>query len=205
MDIAKGLQGRILATPQQNIFPLSADHLLHLIQFNVTRALTSNKNAIQALSMYATLQHPDPVSCVSLEVRAITRHGRPDGQTSLSATQLQMSRRHSPWIGMIPWPRVRDTLIERHAQFDHWEFLLNLVGEELPGANVDNDDGDEVTSGRQGLIVWGEPHDTGSWEVTPGFLAKWVWAFAGCSEVIDVSNRWRALRGAEPLRMSMVG
>jgi hypothetical protein len=205
-DIAKRLKHLTPADPPQNIiFPLPADNLLHLIQFNVARALTINKNAVQSLSIYATLQPPDPLSCVSLEVTAITRHGSPNGQTSLSATQLQMSQQHSPWIGMLPWPRVRDNLIELHAHFDHWEFLLNLVGEELHAADVDNDDGDEITSGRQGLIVWGEPHDPSGWEVTPRFLAKWAWAFEGCSEVIDVSNRWRDLRRADQLRISMTG
>ncbi|POS77174.1 hypothetical protein DHEL01_v204440 [Diaporthe helianthi] len=197
-------------SPQDVVFPLPADSLLHLIQFNVARALTINKNVVQSLSMYAALQNPDPLSCVSLEVKAITRHGGPVGQTPLSATHLQMSRQHSPWIGMLPWSRVRDNLIEHHAHFDHWDFLLNLVGDELHGAYSEHDehddhDDDEVTSGRQGLIVWGEPHDPSGWEVTPRFLAKWVWAFEGCNEVVDISNRWRVSRGAGQLRISVTG
>ncbi|KAJ3453424.1 hypothetical protein MRS44_017671 [Fusarium solani] len=193
IDTAKGHQGRTLADSHQNIFPLPADHLLHLIHFNVTRALKSNKNAVESLSVYATLQHHDPTSCISLEVRAITQHSVAGTPASLVATQLQMTRQHSPWIGMLPWPRVRDNIIKRHAHFDHWEFLLDLVGGELTGPPVDTEDDDEITSGRQGLIVWGEPHDTGSWEVTPGFLAKWIWVFSGCREVVDYTGTEKKL------------
>ena len=202
---AKSHQRRTLADQHQNVFPLPVDHLLHLIQFNVARALMSNKSTIQSLSIYATIQHHDPTSCVSLEVTAVTQHGVTGRPTSLAATQFQLTRHHSPWIGMLPWPRVRDNIIKCHAHFDHWEFLVDLVGGKLTGANIDTEDDDEITSGRLGLIVWGEPHDAGSWEVTPGFLAKWIWVFSGCREVIDVSNRWRASRGAELLQISMVG
>ena len=52
----------------------------------------------------------------------------------------------------------------------------------------------------KGLIIWGEPHDTSSWEVTPGFLAKWPWAMEGCDDLIESSNRWRLMRGEEPMR-----
>lgn len=63
-------------------------------------------------------------------------------------------------------------------------------------------DEDEITAGRKGLIVWGEPYDRQSWEATPGFLAKWSWAVAGCDDLIESSNRWRLMRGEEPMRLS---
>jgi hypothetical protein len=209
--------GRVLENlGQDTYFPLSADHLLHIIQFNVLRALMTNKNTIQALSLYSKLYYPGPEMYVSLEdcwvtaVRAMAQRDRPHRHMSLTPTQLQTSRQHPQWIGMIPWPKVRDTLIEQHTNFDHWEFILGLVGEEPepvpPSTQISGvDHNDDVTFGHQGLIVWGEPHDAGSWEVTPGFLAKWTWVFAGCNEVIDISNRWRAVRDADPLPMSMVG
>lgn len=70
-----------------------------------------------------------------------------------------------------------------------------------PSGIIDADD--EVTSGRKGLIVWGEPHETQSWEATPGFLAKWAWAVEGCEELVETSNRWRMQRGEEPIRLSL--
>jgi hypothetical protein len=63
-------------------------------------------------------------------------------------------------------------------------------------------DEDEVTAGRNGLIVWGEPHDRQSWEATPSFLEKWAWAVEGCDELVKCSNRWRLMRGEEPMRLS---
>lgn len=62
---------------------------------------------------------------------------------------------------------------------------------------------DEVTTGRKGLIIWGEPHEMQNWEATPGFLAKWTWAVEGCEELVEISNHWRAKRGEEPIRLSM--
>jgi hypothetical protein len=63
-------------------------------------------------------------------------------------------------------------------------------------------DDDEVTAGRKGLIVWGEPHDMQNWEATPGFLAKWSWAVEGCDDLVESSNRWRLVRGEEPINLS---
>lgn len=62
-------------------------------------------------------------------------------------------------------------------------------------------DTDEVTAGRNGLIIWGEPHDMQSWEATPGFLTKWSWAVEGCEDLIAISNRWRNKRGEEAIQV----
>lgn len=74
-----------------------------------------------------------------------------------------------------------------------------------PTMSISDTDEDEVTSGRKGLIVWGEPHDTQSWEATPGFLAKWAWVVEGCEQLVETSNRWRMSRGEEPMRFSLLG
>ena len=66
-------------------------------------------------------------------------------------------------------------------------------------------DTDEITAGRNGLIVWGEPHEMRSWELTPGFLAKWAWEVEGCEELIEMSNYWRMQRGEEPMQLSQPG
>ncbi|KAM5358527.1 hypothetical protein ACJZ2D_015216 [Fusarium nematophilum] len=114
----------------------------------------------------------------------------------------------------------------REGRFDHWELLQDLIGElmsvtpapkrrDTPLTITVADpktmwtlpltarrDEDEVTAGRRGLIVWGEPYDMQSWEATPGFLAKWAWAVEGCDELVKCSNRWRMMRGEEPMRLS---
>jgi hypothetical protein len=118
---------------------------------------------------------------------------------------------------------MRDNLIEREGSFDRRELLMDLMGEminitpsqpplhKVPNSKVSSHrslrqmplpathDDDEITSNRKGLIVWGEPHDMRNWEATPGFLAKWHWVVHGCNEVVESSNRWRAIRGEEPL------
>lgn len=74
----------------------------------------------------------------------------------------------------------------------------------LPGGPTLQGDGtldDELTTDRRGLILWGEPHRAESWEATPGFLRKWMWTIEGCDELIESTNRWRRVRGEEPIRI----
>jgi hypothetical protein len=143
---------------------------------------------------------------------------------SLVPTALQQSRDHSTWINVIPFPRIRDNLIRYEGRFDPWELMQDLVGDLMNStparrrdapvsANVpeiqlaltlpSQSDPDEVTAGRKGLIVWGEPHEMGNWEATPGFLAKWGWIVDGCDELVEISNYWRMRRGEEPMRLAM--
>jgi hypothetical protein len=129
-----------------------------------------------------------------------------------------MSSFHSNWIDMFPFPEIRDNLIRWETYFDPLELLRDLVGEAVNdnqslthsprrlGPNVgqiliQGDYDDTVTSGRNGLIVWGEPHMKESWEVTPGFLKKWPWVVEGCEELVKFSNYWRAIRGEEPMQL----
>ncbi|KAJ6124015.1 hypothetical protein N7471_011332 [Penicillium samsonianum] len=207
--------------PQPFTFPLSSDHLLHLIQYNVFRALISNMrtlNTLPAHSTICTMASPcrDDTALYPLER---------DIPPSLIPTALQQTRYHSTWINVIPFPRVRDNLIRYDGRFDSWELMQDLVGELLNStpasrrrdapvsANIpetqrpltlsSGSDPDEVTTGRKGLIVWGEPHEMKSWEATPGFLAKWAWVAEGCDELVEISNHWRMKRGEEPMRLAM--
>ncbi|KAL5592465.1 hypothetical protein FOBRF1_013491 [Fusarium oxysporum] len=201
-------------------FPLSLDHLLHLIQYNVFRALISNKRTLNTLPS-------DPTACPATgpyrddtALYPLNPHIPP----SLAPTTLQQTHYHSIWINVIPFPRMRDNLIRYEGRFDPRELMQDLVGELMSStpalwrrgtpsiANVPDSmplilssgsDTDEVTAGRKGLIVWGEPHEMQSWEATPGFLAKWTWAMEGCQELIEISNHWRMKRGEEPIRLSM--
>lgn len=207
--------------PQSFIFPLPSDHLLHLIQHNVFRAFITNKRALK-------IPGGDPANC---QISRLYRHDtslhplHPDIPPSLAPTTLQQVRFHSIWVDVIPFPRIRDNLIRHEGFFDHWDLMYDLIGDFMvstpvacvgggtptgtwrpplltfPSGSVDADD--EVTSGRKGLIVWGEPHETQSWEATPGFLAKWAWAVEGCEELVETSNRWRMQRGEEPIRLTL--
>ncbi|KAH7115403.1 hypothetical protein B0J13DRAFT_681466 [Dactylonectria estremocensis] len=216
-------------TPRSFIFPLSTDHLLHLVQYNVFRAFVSNKRTLNTLLTGWTDAPPSPTTCpISGPYRDDTTVYplNPNIPLSLVPTRLQQARPHSLWINLIPFPCVRDNLIKREGRFDHWELLQDLIGELMSATpapkrrgtpltiTVANPktiwtlpltarcDEDEVTAGRNGLIVWGEPYDMRSWEATPGFLAKWSWAVEGCYDLVESSNRWRLMRGEEPIRLS---
>lgn len=246
------------SSPSKFTFPLSSDHLLHLIQYNVLRALLTNK---LSLNLYVPLGD-DPTS-IACPISGVYRH-EDDNPTnplhldpvpevkkyppSLAPTPLQKNHNHPIWVNAIPFPRIRDNFIRHSGRFNPWVLLYDLVGEFMnntPAACVashpkpttaavreattnhvvvpaalsvggssssssSSDSGDdaaddEITAGRRGLIVWGEPHDVQSWEATPGFLARWAWAVEGCEEeLVASSNRWRVRRGEEPIRLSVV-
>ena len=204
-------------------FPLSSDHLLHLIQYNVFRAFISIKRTLNTTSV-------DPTTCPVFGpcLDDTTRYPlNPNIPPSLAPTTLQLTQYHFPWINIIPFPRVRDNLIRREGRFDCWEMWQDLVGglmgptaaawqrgapvsfstsvhehqlspTILSGSYIDTD---EITAGRNGLIIWGEPHDLQSWEATPSFLTKWSWAVEGRKGLIESSNRWRIKRGEEPIQI----
>ncbi|KAF2847203.1 hypothetical protein T440DRAFT_521186 [Plenodomus tracheiphilus IPT5] len=223
------LTGKIHAqtplTPPSIIFPLSTDHLLHLVQYNVFRAFVSNKRTLNTLLTGWTHSLPSPTTCpLSGPYRDDTSVYplNPNIPVSLFPTRLQQTRLHSLWVNFIPFPPVRDNLIRREGTFDHWELLQDLIGELMGIAPTPKEGGtshtftvsdpkamstlgrdeDEITGGRRGLIVWGEPYNMYNWEATPGFLAKWSWAVEGCDDIIRSSNRWRLTRGEEPLTLS---
>lgn len=68
----------------------------------------------------------------------------------------------------------------------------------------DVEDDSDIAHGRHGLILWSDPWDVNSWELTPGFLRKWSWIVEGCPGVIEATNRWRALRNEEPLCVELL-
>ncbi|GJP94464.1 hypothetical protein CBS63078_8839 [Aspergillus niger] len=211
------------------IFPLSTDHLLHLVQYNVFRAFVSNKRTLNTLLTGWTDNPPSPTTCpISGPYRDDTSVYplNPNLPVSLVPTRLQQTHLHSVWINLFPFPRLRDNLIRREGSFDHWELLQDLIGELMSATpprkhrltpltitvsdpkptwalpRCEGDDEGEVTAGHKGLIVWGEPYDMQNWEATPGFLAKWSWAVDGCHDLVECSNRWRRMRGEEPIRLA---
>jgi hypothetical protein len=202
-------------TPPSLTFPLSTDHLLHLVQYNVFRAFVSNKQTLNLLLTGQTDRRMSPTTCpISGPYRDDTCVFplNPNIPAALTPTLYQQAHPHPIWINLFPFPRMRDNLIRRQGRFDHWELLTDLIGEFL-GANQfprrqglpltinltdpKPHDEDTVTAGRKGLIVWGEPYDVQSWEATPGFFAKWAWAVEGCDDLLESSNHWRSIRGEE--------
>ncbi|KAF1966870.1 hypothetical protein BU23DRAFT_584195 [Bimuria novae-zelandiae CBS 107.79] len=215
-------------SPPAIIFPLSTDHLLHLVQYNVFRAFICNKrilNLFQSCSQDPLAPSICPISRLYHD-DAIVYPLDSNLPRALVPTQLQLTRSHSIWISMFPFPHIRDNLIKHQGDFDHWNLLEDLIGElmgnrqsptrpNMPVTMTISDPKtnkarhpkaksyeDEVTGDRRGLIVWGEPSDSSSWEATPGFLAKWSFLWEGCNELLESTNRWRLIRGEEPIRIS---
>ncbi|PKX91463.1 bZIP transcription factor [Aspergillus novofumigatus IBT 16806] len=203
-------------------FPLPADHLLRLIHYNVYRALVSNKDVLRHFARIIIITPSDAVGNLQPSRRLCggptTIHPLSTGLPgSLFPTSLQMVHPHSNWIDMFPFPQIRDNLIQCEDSVDVVDFLRDLFGDmvnnslsitpessdPLPTSAQmllqGEDDDDPVTAGRRGLIVWGEPYVKESWEATPGFLKKWACLLKGCEELIETSNRWRAIRGEDPL------
>lgn len=231
--LSSPIQAPTTLTPPSMVFSLSADHLLHLVQYNVFRAFVSNKRTLNVLLTGWTYNMPpSPTTCpVSLPYIDDTNIYplNPNIPPSLFPTPTQQERLHSFWINLFPFPSLRDNLIRHEGLFDHWELLQDLIGELMgatpiqerqgtplaitvsdpnivstPPISVVGRDEDEITAGRKGLIVWGEPYDMRSWEATPGFLAKWSWAVQGCDDLLVSSNRWRLMRGEEPLCLPLL-
>ncbi|PYI11803.1 hypothetical protein BO78DRAFT_101444 [Aspergillus sclerotiicarbonarius CBS 121057] len=205
--------------------PLPADNLLHLIYYNVFWGFFQNKILLSQLTI-ALLPGPDRVEVVHqgnmYPMYSILVPTTPNIPDSLVPTQSQERLIHCSWIDLIPFPRIRENLITWEANFDHSEFVADLIGCFIegmafspPSSDLDpaatgnmvllGGEDDEITASRKGLIIWGEPHRAESWEATPGFLRKWSWAVEGCDELIEFSNRWRVSRGEEPMSFALCG
>lgn len=213
----------------------SSDHLIHLIQYNVLRALVYNKSLLLGTTL--KLKVPDSTAsikqfptniCAGLTViRPLVNELIPD---SLYPTQLQMNCAHTDLFNAFPFPKFRDNLIRKGVHFVPEEMFRDLFGDIFPEyitSKSGNDecthslyeissitpsfvangrigteefeDQDDYTAGRRCLISWGDPWIIQNWEVTPGFVKRWGWALEGCNDLIQASNRWRALRNEKPI------
>lgn len=181
-------------------FPLTPDHLIVLIHYNVYRACISN-------TLLLNLGDLSNETC-----KILTSPPPPNPiPVSLHPTHLQQSIPHPCWIDILPDHKLRDNLILAQGFYDERSLFNDLVGEVCNGLGTCSTSNSPNTSGvefgdteeeRRGLIVWSDPWDVAGWEVTPGFLRKWGWMLRGCDELIAGSNRWRAQRDEEPLLLT---
>ncbi|EXL45812.1 hypothetical protein FOCG_13169 [Fusarium oxysporum f. sp. radicis-lycopersici 26381] len=197
---------------------ISVDHrLLHLISFNVCRGMMTNKKMMRLFAEFIiefdfpTLEPQSKTYCGISIVRPIDREYLPL-PTRLEPTQIQMTLPHPCWIDIFPFPGLRDNLIRKQLTYDHIQFLEDLVGDfvyihppAVPSPRCVTPPPSKLEGGYQpkenaGMILWGEPHLSESWEVTPSFLAKWSWLIGECKDLVQVSNNWRRSRGEQPLR-----
>ncbi len=157
----------------------SSDHLLSLTRANVYRAFIANiallgLNAagLCETSVLSPFNLADPAPPV---LKNLPR--------SLCPTSIQRSSHHHPWVDFFPYPQIRDNLIQAQGRYDKAQFCLDTLGFWDPG------------SPENMMLVWGEPFDPASWEVTESFIKKWGWVIRGCPEILYSTNQWRARRG----------
>lgn len=181
-------------------FPLSLDHrLLTLIQYNVLRATLTN------MAILAILHSAMDAECGLNQILDQIQPPLPspasspnDLPVSLRPTPLQRRLFHDQapmrpdmlWISSVPSPAMRDNLLLTYGQWDADDLCCDMLGGLYEGF-------DDVE--RRGMIVWSDPWQPESWEVTAGFARKWKFLLRGCDELLAATDRWRAGRGEEPL------
>ncbi|RMJ13662.1 hypothetical protein BHE90_004998 [Fusarium euwallaceae] len=200
----------INSTCRRRSIPLPNDQeLLPLIGYNVCRGILSNKDLIKLVGSFIsamgdTLPHHITSEC---EI-SVFRGSHQPMPPCLQPTQLQMNLPHPTWIDALPFPKIRDNLLRRQHLFHHGQFLSDLVGY-FTYAPITASQGIEVQvketdSIGNGLVLWGEPYSQENWEFTPEFLIKWAWVIVDYDELVESSNRWRTVRGDDPIDVSLV-
>lgn len=108
-------------------FPLTPDHLITLVQFNVLRATLTN------MSILSLLQNL-PLECGNALAIPILPAPTtiPD---SLKATPLQKSTPHELWIDTLPLGQMRDNMILMEGDYDHDDLCTDMVGGLFEGFN----------------------------------------------------------------------
>ncbi|RFU26827.1 hypothetical protein B7463_g9509, partial [Scytalidium lignicola] len=175
---------RLYNATQTFYFPLSLDHLIVIVQLNVLRAIITNISIVYP-------HHQFPTECDGATIPVQPFPFQPTSiPPTLQPTRLQATTPHDFWIDLIPHGRWRDNMIMAAGTYDEDDMCIDIVGGLWDGFS-DCD--------RRGLVVWNTPWDVGGWEISEGFYKKWGWMLKGCNEILEATNRWRALRDEDPL------
>ncbi|KAH7160306.1 hypothetical protein B0J13DRAFT_126409 [Dactylonectria estremocensis] len=112
-------------------------------------------------------------------------------------TAIQVLVPHHPIFDFLPWPSVRDRIIN----------ILTLPDEMRPsnakGPLALVNFAYDIEDSAEGVRIYGgDPYEPGSWEVGQVLFERWWFLFD--RHIIDNSNRWRRMRGAPPLLLKGV-
>lgn len=172
--------------PSTPFFPLSADHLITLLQYNALRALSANRTLISGILT-------TPLDCVDEVIHTLHWPAQPELlPATLLPTPLQQTVPHGDWIDLFPCPQSRDHLIRAAGSFDEDELWADCIGGLYEGFPDDEME-------KRGIIAWSPPWDVSGWEMSEGFLRKWGWLIQCSPGILVATNRWRLERGEEPL------
>ena len=182
-------------SPDPN-FPLSCDHLITVVHYNVWRACLYNILMIGLGDLLGK-------DCQLVTSCAPKLPVPPN----LYPTPLQQQIAHPSWIDLFPDPKFRDNMIIAHGQYDEMALFKDLIGDVCTGTGGGLKTANEASAShcggeeeQKGVIVWSRPWDTSGWELTQGFIKRWALLLDGCDELIGSSNRWRAQRDEGPLK-----
>jgi hypothetical protein len=168
-------------------FPLTSDHLIILVQYNVLRACLVNRDIV--CSIFPSQQD----GCSSAAPHVLPQCSAPDVvPSSLLPTTVQSTVPHEVWIDMLPHAGWRDNLILAAGTYDEdllWTDTLGGLFEGFPASE----------SEQRGVIAWSPPWDVSGWEMSEGFWQRWGWTMRGCDDMLMATNKWRGERGEKPL------
>jgi hypothetical protein len=127
-------------------------------------------------------------------VQRIFKTLKPD----LRPSRAQITVEHHPYIDILPFPTLRNSLIAHRATIDEDEFFEDSLGGLVcwGGAGLGQRDREAAT----GRVSTGAPWDVRSWEAKPWFVRKY-WDFLGGEdgELVRQSDWWREMRGEDAL------
>lgn len=155
--------------------------LLTIVFINLKRALLYN---------FALLGHEGKHMCSERMDRSSALEDLP---ADLQPTTIQRTVAHQVAIDAFPDANLRDRMIMSQHLINDGYFENDLLG------NLSERGGG---LGLQGLVIWGEPYLTSSWEMTETFFRKWHFLISGSPNLIASTNKWRRIRGEEPLVLS---
>ncbi|RVX70023.1 hypothetical protein B0A52_06194 [Exophiala mesophila] len=172
-------------------YTLPADHLLTLVYYNVYRALVANIAVLGLdLNLMYTEDYPSPFTPMSPTATSFIRRL----PACLQPTPLQKSIDHHPQWDLLPDHVIRDNLLLFPLEeLDDDELCFDMLGGDMPEGR------DDTAQGPSGFIVWGEPWDVNSWEVTEYFARKWPKLLKNAVDTLQSTNRWRLSRGEAAL------
>ncbi|KAF4974808.1 hypothetical protein FZEAL_8332 [Fusarium zealandicum] len=173
-------------------FPLSSDHLIILLQFNVLRASLANRELILPLGS-------SPVAECSAAAKYVLPYPSTPGVVppSLLPTALQGKIPHEGWLDIIPHPVWRDNVLLALGHFDEddvWSDIMGGLFEGFPESEIEH----------RGVIAWSPPWDPSGWELSEGFVRKWTWMFRGCEDLLATTNKYRQSRGDKPIVLEIL-
>lgn len=178
--------GRVI--PERYLYPISRDHLLPLLEYNVYRASITNLLIMGHVHLiHETCGFRGSVTIFPNPYQGV---GIPP---TLERTALQQSTPYPDWVDLIPSPQMRDNAIRTQHLFTNKELAADL----LTGMMGQEDRKDP------GMLVWSDPWDPSGWELTERFVKKWGFLVQGCYDLVRSTNYWRKIRGERPLLLTL--